>query len=288
MASVSRSETKIWWLKIFHIGCSSSLYAMEYAYTDIHRYTQDFLVRRSQYVLSSLEWTRSGPECKTLMKFPTFAKVIEKYDAVLKPRKRHIYQILSRTDNSILDNNLYSFTGIVAVQLQASLRCLAHRGGFLNTGNFDFAANNQLSDRTFVKSISIQDVLFKMCVMNTKDENEICSIFSKLIKENVIKLIIRTAFDKDQVETAFRFMANGKHVGKMLIKIHQETEPLNTRILAKLSYVCIPIKSYIVLSGLGSFGLDLVDWLILRNAQNNVITSRNGIKYGYQHMRTKL
>ncbi|KAF7404745.1 hypothetical protein HZH66_003651 [Vespula vulgaris] len=124
--------------------------------------------------------------------------------------------------------------------------------------------------------------------MNTNDENEICSIFSKLIKENVIKLIIRTAFDKDQVATAFRFMANGKHVGKMLIKIHQETESLNTRILAELSYVCIPTKSYIVLSGLGSFVLDLVDCLILRNAQNIVISSRNGIKYSYQHIRIKL
>ncbi|KAF7409684.1 hypothetical protein HZH68_004065 [Vespula germanica] len=191
--------------------------------------------------------------------------------------------ILSREQRNTSWNRFYKNSNY----LQASLRCLAHRGGFLDTGNFDFAANNQLSNRTFVKSISIQDVLLDQ-IMKTNDENEICSIFNKLIRENVIKLIIRTAFDKDQVEKVFRFMANGKHVGKILIKIHQESEPLNTRILAELSYVCIPIKSYIILSGLGSFGLDLVDWLILRNAQNIIISSRNGIKYGYQHMRIKL
>ncbi|KAF7409685.1 hypothetical protein HZH68_004066 [Vespula germanica] len=55
--------------------------------------------------------------CKTLMKFPRFTKVIEKCDTVLKPRKLHIYQILTRIDNSILDNTLHSFVGIVAVQI---------------------------------------------------------------------------------------------------------------------------------------------------------------------------
>ncbi|KAF7404757.1 hypothetical protein HZH66_003663 [Vespula vulgaris] len=58
-------------------------------------------------------------ECnrKTLMKFSTFAKAIEKCDAVLKPHELHIYQILTRTDNSILDNTLHSFVGIAAVQI---------------------------------------------------------------------------------------------------------------------------------------------------------------------------
>lgn len=54
------------------------------------------------------------------MKFLTFAKVIEKCDAVLKPRKLHIYQILTRIDNSILENTLHSFVGIVAVQVMSS------------------------------------------------------------------------------------------------------------------------------------------------------------------------
>ncbi|XP_043664633.1 fatty acid synthase-like [Vespula pensylvanica] len=54
---------------------------------------------------------------KALMKFPTFAKAIEKCDAVLKPRKLHIYEILTKTDISILGNILYSFVGIAAVQI---------------------------------------------------------------------------------------------------------------------------------------------------------------------------
>ncbi|KAL2748301.1 fatty acid synthase-like [Vespula maculifrons] len=41
-------------------------------------------------------------------------------------------------------------------------------------------------------------------------------------------------------------------------------------------------------SGLGGFGLELVDLLILRNAQNISLILRNVIEYGYQHMRMEL
>lgn len=51
------------------------------------------------------------------MKFPTFAKAIEKCDAVLKPRKLNIYEILTKTGNGMLDNILHSFVGIAAVQV---------------------------------------------------------------------------------------------------------------------------------------------------------------------------
>ncbi|KAL2715897.1 fatty acid synthase-like [Vespula squamosa] len=127
-------------------------------------------------------------------------------------------------------------------------------------------------------------------IINTNDtvKKRISSIFNKLIKENAIKPILRTVFGKHQVETAFRFMAAGKHMGKVLIKIREENESPNTPVLAEPSYTCIPHKSYIVLGGLGGFGLELIDWLVLRNAQNIVITSRNGVKNGYQRMRIKI
>ena len=42
------------------------------------------------------------------------------------------------------------------------------------------------------------------------------------------------------------------------------------------------------MGGLGGFGLELVDWLILRGAKNLVLTSRIGIKNGYQRSRVTL
>lgn len=54
------------------------------------------------------------------MRFPIFAKAIEKCDAVLKPRKINIYDILTKKDNSVLDNILHSFVGIAAVQVNST------------------------------------------------------------------------------------------------------------------------------------------------------------------------
>lgn len=39
---------------------------------------------------------------------------------------------------------------------------------------------------------------------------------------------------------------------------------------------------------MGGFGLELVDWLILRGARNVILNSRTGIKNGYQSYRIKV
>ena len=40
--------------------------------------------------------------------------------------------------------------------------------------------------------------------------------------------------------------------------------------------------------GLGGFGLELADWLILRGARKLVLSSRTGIRTGYQSLRVRL
>ncbi|KAI5752769.1 hypothetical protein M8J77_020135 [Diaphorina citri] len=43
-----------------------------------------------------------------------------------------------------------------------------------------------------------------------------------------------------------------------------------------------PTKAYIVIGGLGGFGLELCDWMVQRNCRNLVLSSRSGIQTGYQ------
>ena len=45
---------------------------------------------------------------------------------------------------------------------------------------------------------------------------------------------------------------------------------------------CHPNKAYIITGGLGGFGLELSEWLIERGAKCLVLTSRSGVKSGYQ------
>jgi fatty acid synthase len=43
-----------------------------------------------------------------------------------------------------------------------------------------------------------------------------------------------------------------------------------------------PNKSYILVGGLGGFGLELANWLIIRGAKYIVLVSRSGLRTGYQ------
>lgn len=45
-----------------------------------------------------------------------------------------------------------------------------------------------------------------------------------------------------------------------------------------------PDKSYVLVGGLGGFGLELANWLVQRGARNIVLTSRSGVKTGYQSL----
>ena len=59
-------------------------------------------------------------------------------------------------------------------------------------------------------------------------------------------------------------------------------EPLPTTVSALGRTTCHPLKCYIITGGLGGFGLELAHWLIQRGARNLVLTSRSGIRTGYQ------
>jgi len=72
------------------------------------------------------------------------------------------------------------------------------------------------------------------------------------------------------------------------LKIQEENQPFNGPVVAHRRYYCFSDRSYIILGGLGGFGLELTDWLILRGAKNVVLISRTGINNGYQRMKVQL
>lgn len=60
--------------------------------------------------------------------------------------------------------------------------------------------------------------------------------------------------------------------------------PTPVRISAIARTTCNPRKSYIIIGGLGGFGLELCQWLVERGAKNIILTSRSGISTGYQKL----
>ncbi|XP_074967591.1 fatty acid synthase [Phalacrocorax aristotelis] len=179
-------------------------------------------------------------------------------------------------------------------KLQASLRCLAQHGRFLEIGKFDLSNNSQLGMALFLKNVAFHGILLDSIFDDgNKDWEVVSELLEKGIREGVVKPLRSTVFSKEEVEAAFRFMAQGKHIGKVMIKVREEekeypsrrSEPVKISAICRTS--CPPTKSYIITGGLGGFGLELAQWLVERGAQKLILTSRSGIRTGYQAKRVQ-
>ena len=124
---------------------------------------------------------------------------------------------------------------------------------------------------------------------STKAQDErsaIAKLIADGIQSGVVTPIGSTVFDKDQVQQAFRYMSAGKHTGKVVIKIRDE-ELIHFPKLTVKAIPCTlfsPVKSYIIIGGLGGFGLELLQWMVDKGARHVVVNSRRGLNNNYQKM----
>ncbi|XP_077259705.1 LOW QUALITY PROTEIN: fatty acid synthase-like, partial [Temnothorax americanus] len=194
--------------------------------------------------------------------------------------------IMQRTGGRGVDIVLNS---LAEEKLQASVRCLANGGRFLEIGKFDMVSNNPLDTSAFSKGISFYAILLdRFFFEHSERKIKVWKGIGESLKKGIIKPLSRTVFKRNEVEAAFRYMATGTHIGKIIIKVQEENEPLDAPLLAHPQYYCLEHKCYVILGGLGGFGLELANWLTLRGAKNLVLTSRTEIKTGYQQSRVKL
>lgn len=82
-------------------------------------------------------------------------------------------------------------------------------------------------------------------------------------------------------------MANGKHIGKVLLKIREDYESDSLPVKVQPRVYCNPEETFIIVGGLGGFGMELADWLISRGCRKLVLSSRRGISNNYQISRIK-
>ncbi|XP_052751905.1 fatty acid synthase-like [Galleria mellonella] len=177
-------------------------------------------------------------------------------------------------------------------KLHASVRCLRYRGRFLEIGKFDIS-NNTLLDIA-PKEASFHGVMLDDLMYQYPDKKEtLHELLLSGIACGIVRPLTYCTFEKNEIEAAFRYMAAGKHIGKVLVKIRDEEQsnvpvrPTCIPIEAVPRYMCQDESVYIIVGGLGGFGLELADWCILRGARKVLLTSRRGVSNGYQSARLR-
>ena len=72
----------------------------------------------------------------------------------------------------------------------------------------------------FLRNISFHGILLDALFdEGNADWQTVFDLVSAGLKDGVVKPLSSTVFDKSDIESAFRFMAQGKHVGKVLVKV---------------------------------------------------------------------
>ena len=167
-------------------------------------------------------------------------------------------------------------------KLHASVRCLSQHGRFLEIGKFDLSNNSGLGMAVFLKNVAFHGILLDaLFEPGNPDWPIVHQLVTSGIKSGAVRPLNGTIFSRNQVEEAFRYMAAGKHIGKVLLQIRDEAAH-SLALPAIRRFACNPDKSYLLIGGLGGFGLELAGWLAERGAKHLVITSRGGVRTGFQ------
>ncbi|XP_063924717.1 fatty acid synthase-like [Zophobas morio] len=182
-------------------------------------------------------------------------------------------------------------------KLHASIRCLARGGQLMEIGKYDLANDNSFNSLFMEREATYHGIFLDDVFRNVKEmKSKVVKHLREGIKSGFVKPLPRIVFNADEIEKSYKYMLAGKHIGKILIKLRNENKDNQIRtcninkleIVSNPRFQCGRHFTYIIIGGLGGFGLELSDWLVLRGARKLVLTSRSGIQNGYHQQRINI
>ncbi|XP_072140156.1 fatty acid synthase-like [Dermacentor andersoni] len=178
-------------------------------------------------------------------------------------------------------------------KLQASVRCLATHGRFMEIGKFDLFENNYLGMSVFHQNVNFHGVMLDSLLLDSTaalaHKRRVADLVSQGIKSGVVQPLDVISFTRERTEEAFHFAASGTETSKVVIQMRQEeterttrASPLTVEAVARPHFY--RHKSYVIVGGLGCFGMDLAEWMVSRCCRKLVLVSRSGVRTGYHRL----
>lgn len=113
-----------------------------------------------------------------------------------------------------------------AEDLQASLRCLAPGGHFLEIEQINLQNNHALNLQMFTNGCSFSGVMMDGLFCNNPEAmRKISKLLSNGLAKGYVKPLNRKLFNIDEVEKAYRYMAEANRTEKVVIKIRETENP---------------------------------------------------------------
>ncbi len=161
--------------------------------------------------------------------------------------------------------------------LLESVRLLAPCGRFIDIGKKAFIDNDALPLRIFNDGLTYASIdMDRMFLERMPFCIDIVAECVKHMDAGKLDPLPTRVFGAGEVVDAFRTMAQGRHIGRLVIDIGDKTiearPPVSERPLVRRD------GSYVVTGGLGGFGLEVARWLAAEGAGGLLLLSRRGLQ----------
>ncbi|KAF5855558.1 hypothetical protein ETB97_008996 [Aspergillus alliaceus] len=172
--------------------------------------------------------------------------------------------IMKETNGRGVDVVLNSLSGDL---LHASWECVASFGRMVELGKRDFLGNGQLNMKPFMKNRAYFG--FDLTQVREVPETSARYVIKRVLVFQVNWLIQNQIAQRIRILVldAFRYMQQGVHIGKILIKMPDDPCVLANPI-AKSHFSLSPNASYLLVGGLGGLGRSISTWMVERGARH--------------------
>ncbi|MEL6677507.1 MAG: SDR family NAD(P)-dependent oxidoreductase, partial [Pseudomonadota bacterium] len=153
--------------------------------------------------------------------------------------------------------------------VERSLACLAPFGRFIELGKRDYYANSRIGLRPFRQNLSYFGVDADQLL--TQKPQMAVRVFRALLDgfaADTYSALPCQIFEPSEVVDAFRLMQKSGHIGKVIVRAPEAPETVPPRTGVR--------DAWLVVGGLGGFGLATADWLAQQGARSVWLTGRSG------------
>jgi NADPH:quinone reductase-like Zn-dependent oxidoreductase/short-subunit dehydrogenase/acyl carrier protein len=165
---------------------------------------------------------------------------------------------------------------LAAEAIPMGLSCLAEFGRFIEIGKRDIYQNARIPLWPLRRNASFHVVA--MDAVFSGDETltrQMLEEISGLIENRTLFPLPFRSFPACRVDSAFRLMAQGKHIGKVVVAFPEAFLPRRGEPL-RPAFAINSEGCYLITGAFGGFGKVLAQWLVEGGARHLVLTSRGG------------
>jgi NADPH:quinone reductase-like Zn-dependent oxidoreductase/NAD(P)-dependent dehydrogenase (short-subunit alcohol dehydrogenase family)/acyl carrier protein len=165
---------------------------------------------------------------------------------------------------------------LAAEAIPMGLSCLAEFGRFIEIGKRDIYQNSRIPLWNLRRNASFHVVA--MDAVFGGDEaltRTMLGEIAELVEKGALTPLPFRAFAACRIDAAFRFMASGKHIGKVVISFAEALIPRSGEPLAP-PFAVKADGCYLITGAFGGFGRVLAQWLVKCGARHLVLSSRSG------------